>query len=231
MGLALAFACALACVAPADAQTLTPLAEADGRFCTAEGAWCVSAIGGGAFVAEHRGVLKPLRIDAADGAEVALWPNAIVADDHVLFGVTRRISTMYSGGGASAAVLALFRVADDAAPAEIVLEAPWAGEATIRACFGEADMRARRAACHDEYRFSATLAPGANGALIYEGVAEAFPAGVRRGEDNAGRRIARRDLRWERDAACSFTRTLTPDDDGMFQWNAPPPECSEYTTP
>lgn len=216
---------------PALAQTVSPLTEADGRHCTADGAWCVASVGG-AFVADHRGALKPLEIDTGDG-DYAIWPHAIVREDGALLGVTRTESTMYSGGGASASRLSLFFVPNEsAAPARIVLtDAPWSGDIMIRACFGPEDAGRRREACHDQYRYRATLTPGADGALTYAGVAEAYPAGVRRMNDNTDRRITRRDLRWERDDACTVTRTLTPDASGVLQFDAPLPECSDYTAP
>lgn len=218
---------------PVLAQTVSPLTEVSAsRFCTSDGAWCVAAMGGGGFVADNRGALKPLPIEAQDGETLALWPYAIVGDASVLFGVTRAQSTMYAGGGASASSLTLVRVGDDAAAATVVLEnAPWRGDIMIRACFGPEDARRRRNECHDQYRYSATLTPAANGALTYSGVAEAYPAGVRRMDDNTDRRITRRDLRWERDDTCSVTRTLTPDANGVFQFDAPLPECSDYTVP
>jgi len=224
---------ALIIAAPAAiAQSVSPLTETNGRHCTADGAWCVVPFDGG-FVADNRGVLKPLPIEAfSDNEELAVWPHAIVRNGSVLLGVTRRISSMYSGGGASSYSLSLFEVGNGAAPAQLVLEdGPWRGDVMIRACFGERDMRTRRGACHDEYRFSATYAPGPNGTLTYASVAESYPAGVRRMEDNTQRRVTRRDLRWERDDACSVTRTLTRDANGVFQFDAPLPECTDYTVP
>ncbi len=223
---------ALIIAAPAAvAQPVAPLTESSGRHCTGDGAWCVVPFEGG-FVADNRGALKPLPIEPHDGEELAVWPHAIVREDSVLLGVTRRISTMYSGGGASSSSLSLFEVGNGGAPAQLVLEdAPWRGDVMIRACFGEQEMRARRGACHDEYRFSATYAPGPNGTLAYASVAESYPAGVRRTEDNTDRRMTRRDLRWERDDACSVTRTLTGDANGVFQFDAPLPECTDYTVP
>jgi len=232
IGKSVILALAIIIAAPvAFAQTVTPLTERNGSFCTADGVWCVSPLDGG-FIANSRGALKPLPIDAEGEDTLAIWPNAIVRDDGVLFGVTRTQSTMYSGGGASAASLTLFRVAHDAAPAAVVLEnAPWRGDIMIRACFGPEDAHRRREACHDQYRFSATLTPQANGALTYTSLAEAYPRGVRRTQDNTPRRITRHDLNWERDSACSVTRTLTADATGVYQWSEPLPECSDYTVP
>jgi len=214
----IAAALALMLAAPtALAQTLINLTEAEGRFCTADSAWCVVALGEDAFVAVNRGLIKPLPIEPNGEEELSIWPHAIVHGGNVLFGVTRRISTMYSGGGASATTLTLYEVTSGPEAARAVLEdAPWRANVMIRACFSEQDMRTRRRACHDEYRFSATYTPAADGTLTYASVAESYPAGMRRMEDNTGRRLTRRDLRWERDDACSVTRTLTRDANGVF---------------
>ncbi len=92
-----------------------------------------------------------------------------------------------------------------------VLTVPWLGNAMIRACFSEQDIRQRAGACHDEYGFSARLAldTAAEGmpVLRYQTVATRFPAGVSRFEDSLAKGpLKKQDLRTEQDPACTYTR-------------------------
>ena len=136
------------------------------------------------------------------------------ARQNVLVGGIVKFSTMYSGGGADASTLQLARVRhlqDDIQVDDDVLTVPWLGNAMIRACFSEQDIKQRAGACHDEYGFSAKLALDtvAEGmpVLRYQTVATRYPAGVSRFEDSLAKGpLKKKDLRSEQDPACTYTR-------------------------
>ncbi|MGF6416577.1 hypothetical protein ABH900_000038 [Stenotrophomonas sp. AN71] len=194
-------------------------------------------------------------IDVPQESELSLWPwivrlapgvgsDETVSDprqrarQNVLVGGIVRFSTMYSGGGADASTLQLARVRhlqDDIQVDDDVLTLPWQGNAMIRACFSEQDMKQRAGACHDEYGFSAKLAldAAANGmpVLRYQTVATRFPAGVSRFEDSLAKGpLKKKDLRSEQDPACSYTR-LFRFSDGVFHPDQALPDCAGYTEP
>ena len=194
-------------------------------------------------------------IDVPQESELKLWPwivrlapgvgsDASVTDpqqrarQNVLVGGTVTFSSMYSGGGADASTLQLARVRhlqDDIQVDDDVLTVPWLGNAMIRACFSEQDMKQRAGACHDEYGFSARLGldVAAEGmpVLRYQTVATRFPAGVSRFEDSLAKGpLKKKDLRTEQDPACSYTR-LFRFSEGVFQPNQPLPDCAGYTEP
>ncbi len=198
--------------------------------CTFDGAWCVEA---GLFRhADGRSFAAPAPYDRA---EPAPWGFVMRAAGEVLLGQVWRTADAYSGGGASQAMLVLYRFADEAAAPVLTLQQ--SGDALIRACFSEADRRARRDACHDDYRFSShvSLDPANAGpwpVLRYETQAVRFPGAVSRSADSAERGpLSAEDLVWAVDERCTITRT--------FAWNAaagaympsePLPGCTDYRT-
>lgn len=194
-------------------------------------------------------------IDVPQEADLSLWPwivrlapgvgsdEAVTdpqqrAHQNVLVGGIVKFSTMYSGGGADASTLQLARVRhlqDDIQVDDDVLTVPWLGNAMIRACFSEQDMKQRAGACHDEYGFSAKLGldPVAEGmpVLRYQTVATRFPAGVSRFEDSLAKGpLKKKDLRTEQDPVCSYTR-LFRFGEGMFHPDQALPDCAGYTEP
>lgn len=215
-----------------------------GPACTADGRWCV-------LLGEAEGDGPPLPVlrqgrprgsapaRADDGFSV--WPSLLpLGDGGFLAGVEASSSTGYSGGGGSATQLMLFLLSPQGVPgARPLLSLPVAGSLMIRACFSEQDMRRRRGACHDEYRFSArlTLAPGGGGdarpTLLYSTKASAFPRGVSRAGDSTDMApLKQADLVFRRDARCSVTRRLVFDAAaGEYRPDRPLPDCSDYTVP
>jgi len=194
-------------------------------------------------------------IDVPQESELSLWPwivrlapgvgsDEAVSDprqrarQNVLVGGIVKFSTMYSGGGTDASTLQLARVRhlqDDIQVDDDVLTLPWLGNAMIRACFSEQDMKQRAGACHDEYGFSARLAldtaAGGMPVLRYQTVATRFPAGVSRFEDSLAKGpLKKKDLRTEQDPACSYTR-LFRFSDGVFHPDQALPDCAGYTEP
>lgn len=196
-----------------------------------------------------------VRIDVPQESELKLWPwivrlaPGVGADEdvidpqprarqNVLVGATVTFSMMYSGGGADASTLQLARVRhlqDGIQVDDDVLTVPWVGNAMIRACFSEQDIRQRAGACHDEYGFSAKLGldPAVQGmpVLRYQTVATRFPAGASRFEDSLAKGpLKAKDLRTEQDPACSYSR-LFRFSEGRFHPDQPLPDCAGYTEP
>lgn len=196
-----------------------------------------------------------VRIDVPQESELKLWPwivrlaPGVGADEdvidpqqrarqNVLVGATVTFSMMYSGGGADASTLQLARVRhlqDGVQVDDDVLTVPWVGNAMIRACFSEQDIRQRAGACHDEYGFSAKLGldPAVQGmpVLRYQTVATRFPAGASRFEDSLAKGpLKTKDLRTEQDPACSYSR-LFRFSEGRFHPDQPLPDCAGYTEP
>lgn len=194
-------------------------------------------------------------MDVPDDGELAVWPWIVrlapgvgadqpVADpqqrarQNVLVGGISTVRSMYSGGGARASTLQLARVRhldDDIQVDSDVLALAWEGQADIRACFSEQDMKQRAGACHDEYGFSAKLSldAAAQGmpVLRYQTVATRFPAGVSRFEDSLAKGpLKKKDLRTEQDPACTYVRTFRFSG-GAYQPDQPLPDCAGYTEP
>lgn len=220
-----------------------------GEYCTSDRRWCVMLAppdesgvvrpmvgAGGAVGATPR---APAEEPSSDESH-AVWPSLfILQDGSFLAGVEVRASTSYSGGGGSATELRVFRVpSNGTVSAEPVLRVPLEGSLMIRACFSERDMRRRRGACHDEYKFSSRigLAPGTAAGLpilTYATEAWAFPRGVSRSGDSTQMRALRQsDLVRQRDGTCSFARRFRFDlAGGAYRPDMPLPECSDYTVP
>jgi hypothetical protein len=165
-----------------------------------------------------------------------IWPHLIrEASGALLLGVERRRTAGFSGGGAGATHLLLFRMASRTAEPVEMLTVQTNYTAMIRACFSEDEYR-NRGACHDEYEFSGTfnLAPNAGSGrprLAFATTARSFPRGVRAAEGEQ-RRFRRADLVWERDPACSYRRNFAFDAaSGNYAPDRPLPDCSTYSLP
>lgn len=171
-----------------------------------------------------------------DRESVAIWPHLIrETNGALLIGVERRRTAGFSGGGAGATQLLLFRLAAPDAEAVEVLNVQTRYSAMIRACFSERDYRSR-GACHDEYELDGALvlAPETgNGRprLVLTTAARSFRRGAR-GADSDNRRYRRADLVWEADPACSYRRLFTADPaTGLYAPDSPLPDCSTYALP
>lgn len=204
--------------------------DADTTRCTHDGQWCVDENG-------FRHGETTFAPAARDRAEPTPWPYAlrVASQEAPLLGMLWRTSDSYSGGGASETVLVLYRFVGGRA--EPVLEVLQAGDALIRACFSETDVRARRQACHDDYRFSSHISLDPTNAsgwpvLRYETQAETFPGRVSRTGDSAERGpLTDFDLIWAKDEDCSTMRAFSWDTAAnAYAPNAPLPECTDYLT-
>jgi hypothetical protein len=233
-------------LAAARIEQLRPERGATHRLCTADRVWCTVRAGDGLVVAHSD------RRDTRDVARLALpsnqddridsepWPSIVRVNlpgerEFALVGVLRTQSEMYSGGGGSLTHLTLFEIRADATDEpRSVLEAPLGSSFMIRACFSRDDERRRRGACHDEYRFRATLmAPPQRlneARLLYRARADSFPGRRSRQQDsNRDGPLRRGDLVRATDRTCTFERTLTRNPaTGALAWNAPLPPCSDY---
>ncbi len=241
-----------------DPVVIALVAGEDGRQCLPDHSLCLDVPGdaesndnGLMLTAPDTGKTDDLALPFGrdDGQTLRLWPHLVVlpredgaAVDarHYLMGVVVSVSSAYSGGGGAGSRLHLVRL--DTTPSttrlgDEVLDVVWDSSLIIRACFSEQDMKDRREACHDEYRFTGTLAAGpadagAMPALTYRSVATAYPRGARRSQDNSGVRLAAADLVHETDPECSHERTLRYNPaTSRYEMDRPAPDCSDYTTP
>lgn len=223
-----------AIVAPAQdgaGNRLEPLVAEDGRYCTADGAWCVEAHG----AATHAGRTHSIPL-MPENQERSVWPFVVVnggAPDRALVGFLETQYEAYSGGGASFTSLTLYEMGGDAP--EPALTTMIASNKMIRACFGEADARPRRGACHDEYQFLAQLnldQTNASGPprFIYTSTAATFPGDLSLDVDSAERGPLRAsDMVWLVDEGCAVTRTFARGADGAYQPDEALPECGDYS--
>ena len=243
-----------AAVADRAGHRLEPLAVAEspggtadsvghGRACNANETWCIDlseAPGTGQWrlllidVGAHP---LPRRVDlpAAEGGWYTIWPHLVrEARGALVFGVEAHRSTGYAGGGASANRLILYR-AEFTGPGTELIELPAGGSATIRACFSDADRRARANACADRYEMGSelTLDPANDGErprFLLTTTARTWPGHVTRDADSRDRGpLRRQDLTWWSDPVCSYRRTLSFDPaTGRYVPDAPLPECADY---
>lgn len=222
---------------------MEPLIAREGEACTRDEAWCVTTDGDVVRVGlAHR---WPIGGDGfANDQNRGVWPFIIrnADDTEALAGVLTTEEESYSGGGASATTLTLYRISYQAAPVQfaeplLVLTAPASGDAMIRACFSDADRRARRDACHDRYAFATTLTLDENVGdgpprLVLTTQASTFPGRRSRADDSTeAPPLSAHDLVWARDAACSYQRTFAYlDGTGTYAPDRPIPDCSDYFT-
>jgi hypothetical protein len=240
----------LAAAEPAQARARIEQLRAErggpGRTCTIDRIWCLAHTGDALTIVHRenrntRDVARlPLPSDEDDRVESAPWTSIVRVmlpgqPEFVLVGVVRTQREMYSGGGGSLSQLALFEIrAETTGQPQPAFEAPLASSFMIRACFSREDERARRGACHDEYRYGATLiAPPQRpheARLIYRSRADSFPGRRSRLQDSSREAPLRKaDLIRAVDRTCSFERALTRNPaTGAFAWSAPRPPCSDY---
>jgi len=222
-------------LADAAGNRMEALSEIEGRFCSSDGAWCI-AVGESVATVAHNGQTTELAAFGAESNPPGVWPVIIRergADGAVQVGLAWRTQEMYSGGGAGATHVTLYRLTPGAAEAPDVLTWPLSAHKMIRACFGENDQRARRGACHDEYNFEGRLALDTDNAagpprLILTTLATTYPGDLSV-QNESGERgpLQARDLVTLTDAECSYRRLLTLTN-GAYVYDAAPPACEEY---
>ncbi len=215
-------------VADRAGNRMEALTQTGERWCTSDSVWCIED---GAVTASFMpaGPATPLP------SEGEIWGAIVRVGETALVGRVFNDQQMYSGGGGSAQHLTLYEIANG--EAREVARLPYGADSMIRACFSEEDETARAGACHDEYRFVSriSLDEGAsNGApvIILETAAGSFPGPVTRTEDSRERGpLTADDLVWSRDETCSFRRTYTRQDDGLYAPDQPLPGCPDYLEP
>lgn len=198
------------------------------RWCTSDGVWCIE---NNAVIASF----MPAGPAIALPGEGEVWGAIVRVGETAFVGRVYTDQQMYSGGSGSAQHLTLYEIANG--EAREVLRMPYGADSMIRACFDEADEATRAGACHDEYRFVTRIRldeGAANGApvIILETAAGSYPGPLTRTQDSAERGpLTEDDLVWARDETCSFRRTYTRQDDGLYAPDQPLPGCADYLEP
>ena len=218
-------------------------ATKDAPFCTADRAWCVAAESeeGEALVVTAKGkeVARLAAEAQADREAPKFAPMPAILrlkDGSALVGVLATWTAGYSGGGGAYTEQRLVHLVPGRAPVT-VLAAPLRGDLLIRACFSEADVEKRRAACHDEYRLEARLETAGAGEALpplrLSTKAGSFPRGVGRDKDSSDNPpLTPADLVWEQDADCTYERRSRFDAAaGRYVADAALPACEQYTVP
>jgi hypothetical protein len=150
-----------------------------------------------------------------------------------MIGLEWRAYQMYSGGGASTTRVTLYRITQGSDLRPEVLTVQTSGEVSIRACFNEADTRARRDACLDQYDFAGELSlDGENASgpprLVLQTAATTYPGPRSRLSDSTQEApLTEEDLVITPDAECSYRRVLTFNGES-YQYDTPPPACEDY---
>lgn len=220
-------------MADAAGNRMEALSESNGRFCSSDGAWCVT-VAAAAVTVTHNGQGTELAKFSAETGAPTVWPVIIREggdDRSVQIGLGWEGHEMYSGGGASVTNVTLYRISEGAI-AE-VLTWPSSANKMIRACFAEADQTARRGACHDEYNFDGRLALDTDNAsgpprLILTTLATTYPGNLSLSEDSAERGpLQTSDLVTVTDAECSYRRLLTFTNNA-YVYDTPLPACEDY---
>lgn len=219
--------------------------------CTADGRWCarIAKTDGAGVLNVFDGtqslpaVWKQTAPEGGNGdTTYALWPWIIreAAPDTVLVGVEVRESAGYSGGGANATHLTLYRLRAKGAAADWAeaTTLPWDAYIMIRACFSEADMKKRADVCHDEYTFAGSLrldpaVKAGRPRFTFQTRATSFPGKVSRSADSLeAPPLKKKDIVQAVDPACTYRRVLTVDAaTGRYVPDRPEPECTDYMVP
>lgn len=246
----------LLCAALPDAALAAPDTEplklnADNKlYCNAQTDWCVGIKTDGAFgengpFATSRTLRADYRFwdspDIPDFKHFTVWPEMIRLDEtRALVGVLGpaepdfESSTSFSGGGFTRRDLYLYDVTLGEQPgASLALVMPYTAEASIRACFNEADQQKRAGQCSDIYQFAASLKalPGKElPDLQVTTQATRSPAGASRFEDSSSRpALTQAQLAPQADRQCSYTVTYTwQDSASAYQPAKPLPDCAEF---
>ena len=212
--------------------------------CTADRSWCAALSredeGAPWRLDLFEGDGAPRRFDlpgqGADAVGFGLLPRLFrEAGGAVLIAVERSRSTGFSGGGAGAIHLVLVRAEPAGGPVAELMDLPYIGHATIRACFSERDRRRRRDACLDEYELAGNFQLDPSTAegrprFVLTAQARTFPGRRSRLADStAAPRLRRSDLVWAPDPACSYRRLIAFDPAaGRYLPDRPLPDCPDY---
>ena len=217
------------------------LADPSDTHCTADRAWCATTDADAttfAFSFHHKQVGV---FHLSDGGH-EIWPQIIRSPradggEDALVGVTHTDQQSYSGGGGQAVFVSLYPLTSNVVattPPQAALTFPASAALDIRACFSEADTRARHDACSDQYNFTGALALDTSGTpakLVLTTEATTYPGHLTRSEDNT-HPLAASDLKTVRDETCSYRRGCTRNASShTYTPDAPLPACSDYLEP
>lgn len=222
-------------MADAAGNRMEALSEQSGRWCSSDGAWCVVKNAADVQIV-HGEVSTQVLVFDPETNPPEVWPVIVRNgrdDDSVLVGLSWPSNEMYSGGGANASHVTLYRFEPGAQDAPAVLRFPSGASISIRACFDEDDRVARRDACSDEYIFGGDVAldetnTSGPARLILQTTATTFP-GVRSRDSDSTQEppLQESDLVAAPDADCSYRRVLTFNGEG-YDYDTPPPDCDDY---
>ncbi len=249
--LALLLCAALPAAAMAAPDTEPLKLNADNKlYCNAQTDWCVGIKTDGAFgengpFATSRTLRADYRFwdspEIPDFKDFTVWPELIrLSEERALVGVIGpaepdfEASTPFSGGGFSRRDLYLYDVnLGEQTGASLVLVMPYTAEASIRACFNEADPQKRAGQCSDIYAFKATLktVPGKElPDLQVKTQATRSPAGASRFEDSSTRPpLTQTQLAPQTDSQCSYTVTYAwQPGTSSYEPSKPLPDCAEF---
>lgn len=226
---------------------LEALAGAE-RACTQDAAWCVVTDPAGTRVLFNaNGAEREIATFASvEGEQRETWPFIVrqpgtEGGESVLIGLQRTEHQMYSGGGASVTFVTLYALSSGTAIGALaapVLTAPTSASVTIRACFSEADVAARRDACADEYNFAGEFSLDTENSigpprLVLTTVATSYPGRRSRTSDSTTEPpLEAADLVAVRDESCSYRRVASFDttvNAYVFEQALPP--CTDYLEP
>ncbi len=222
-------------MADAAGNRMEALTEQNGRFCSSDGAWCITRTAAAVNITHAGADTQLLTYDGATGTP-QIWPVIVRNgrnDESLLLGLTWRTSEMHSGGGAEHDRVTLYRFAPGALGATEALTFPSQSEISIRACFDEDDMQARREACLDQYNFTGQLSLDTENAsgparLILQTAATTYPGPRSRMSDSTqDAPLQESDLVVTPDAECSYRRVLTFNGEG-YDYDTAPPNCEDY---
>ncbi|WP_313696955.1 hypothetical protein [Achromobacter sp.] len=219
-------------------------------YCNAQTDWCVGIKTDGAFgengpFATSRTLRADYRFwdspEVPDFKDFKVWPEMIrLSEERALVGVIGpaepdfKASTPFSGGGFERRDLYLYDVnLGEQTGASLVLVMPYTADASIRACFNEADQEKRAGQCSDVYRFTASLKalPGKElPDLQVKTQATRSPEGASRLADSSARpALTKAQLTPQADKQCSYTVTYTwKASDASYQPATPLPDCAEF---
>nr|WP_255595322.1 hypothetical protein [Achromobacter sp. ACM05] len=219
-------------------------------YCNAQTDWCVGIKTDGAFnengpFATSRTLRADYRFwdspDIPDFKDFKVWPELIrLSEERALVGVIGpaepdfKASTPFSGGGFERRDLYLYDVnLGEQAGASLALVMPYSADASIRACFNEADQEKRAGQCSDVYQFTASLKalPGKElPDLQVKTQATRSPSGASRLADSSARpALTKAQLAPQVDNQCSYTVTYAwQADSSSYQPAKPLPDCAEF---
>ncbi|MEN5161372.1 hypothetical protein [Achromobacter spanius] len=249
--LALLLCAALPAAAMAAPDTEPLKLNADNKlYCNAQTDWCVGIKTDGAFgengpFATSRTLRADYRFwdspEIPDFKDFTVWPELIrLSEERALVGVVGpaepdfEASTPFSGGGFSRRDLYLYDVnLGEQTGASLVLVMPYTADASIRACFSEADQQKRAGQCSDIYAFQASLkaVPGKElPDLQVKTQATRSPAGASRYEDSSTRPpLTPAQLAPQIDSQCSYTVTYAwQPGTSSYEPSKPLPDCTEF---